>query len=73
MANKPYPLPKRFRAALSEKAYSRLRDLSERYGYGNNYLLTILLENLDDVADTSSLDHAIRTFEREYGGPKEEK
>lgn len=69
MAIKPYPLPKRFRAALSEKAYGRLRDLSEKYGYGNNYLLTILLENLDEVADVGSLDHVIRTFEREYGGP----
>jgi len=67
MAVKRYPLPKRFSGALSEKAYNRLRELSEKYGFGNNYLLTILLENLDDVADPSSLDHAIRNFEREYG------
>ena len=69
MTRKKYPLPKKFRASLSERAYAKLRNLSEKYGYGNNYLLTILLENLDDVADPSRLDHAIRTFEREYGGP----
>jgi len=62
-----YPLPKRFAGALSEKAYNRLRELSGKYGFGNNYLLTILLENLDDVADPSSLERAIRNFEREYG------
>ena len=48
MAAKRYPLPKRFSAALSEKAYANLRALNAEYGLGNNYILTVLLENLDD-------------------------
>jgi hypothetical protein len=71
MVSKRYPLPKRFQTALSEKAYARLRKLNEKYQFGNNYILTILLENLDEIADHGSLDHAIRTFEKEYGAPME--
>lgn len=44
---KRLPLPKRFSAALTEEAYAKLRRLSEEWHYGNNYLLTILLENFD--------------------------
>jgi|SRR6056297_303374 len=56
MPAKRYPLPKRFSAALSEQAYARLRALNERYHYGNNYLLTVLLENLDAIVDGEALD-----------------
>lgn len=66
---KSYPLPKRFSAALSETAYARLRALNARYGYGNNYLLTILLERLDDVAATEALDRIYAEFAAEYGAP----
>lgn len=66
---KRYPLPKRFNAALSEKAYERLRSLNEKYGYGNNYLLTILLENLDDIADQDALENVFEAFKAEYGAP----
>lgn len=66
---KRYPLPKRFNAALSEKAYERLRSLNEKYGYGNNYLLTILLENLNDIADQDALEHVFEAFKVEYGAP----
>lgn len=52
---KRYPLPKRFNAALSEVAYARLRALNAEYGLGNNYLLVVLLERLDDFADPGAL------------------
>ena len=69
MANKRYPLPKRFNAALSEAAYARLRQLNARYGIGNNYLLTVLLERLDSYADTEALHAAFTAFIEEYGAP----
>ncbi len=69
MPAKRYPLPKRFNAALSEAAYDTLRELNERYHYGNNYLLTILLENLESIADPEALDKAFAGFAAEYGAP----
>jgi hypothetical protein len=64
-----YPLPKRFQAALSEKAYARLRALNEEFNLGNNYLLVVLLENLDSYADPHALDRAFRDFIAEHGAP----
>ena len=64
-----YPLPKRFSAALSEPAYARLRALNAVYGLGNNYLLTVLLERLDDIADPDRLDAIYREFIDEHGAP----
>lgn len=69
MPAKRYPLPKRFNAALSEQAYDNLRKLNERYHFGNNYLLTILLENIDAVADKAALDRAFAEFAAEFGAP----
>ncbi|MGB5257378.1 MAG: hypothetical protein WBN07_04970 [Woeseiaceae bacterium] len=69
MAAKRFPLPKRFNAALSEKAYARLRALSDKYCYGNNYLLTVLLENFDTISDAAAVDKAFAAFEKEYGAP----
>ena len=66
---KRYPLPKRFGAALSEKAYARLRELNARWLLGNNYLLVVLLERLDDYADPAALDRAFTDFIAEYGAP----
>ena len=66
---KRYPLPKRFSAALSEKAYENLRTLNARYHYGNNYLLTILLENLDAITDADAVEKVFADFEAEYGAP----
>lgn len=66
---KRYPLPKRFGAALSEKAYENLRALNAKYHYGNNYLLTILLENLDEIADSDAMEKAFADFKAEYGAP----
>ena len=68
---KRLPLPKRFSAALTEEAYARLRALNEKYHFGNNYLLTILLENLDLYADEKELDAAFQRFIDEYGQPAE--
>ncbi|MDG2321243.1 MAG: hypothetical protein P8L79_13370 [Rhodospirillaceae bacterium] len=56
MAAKRYPLPKRFNAALSEKACARLRDINAVTGFGNNYCLAVVLENLDEVVATKKLD-----------------
>ncbi len=67
---KRYPLPKRFNAALSEAAYARLRALNARWGLGNNYLLVVLLERLDDYADAAALDRVFQEFIDAYGAPK---
>jgi len=64
------PLPKRFNVALSDEAYARLRTLNAEYGLGNNYLLTVLLENLDEIANARRLDRSVRAFIAEYGAPE---
>ncbi len=66
---KRLPLPRRFHAAMTEEAYARLRALNARYGLGNNYLLTVLLERLDDMVDAERLDAAFGAFIEEYGAP----
>lgn len=66
---KRFPLPKRFNAALSDAAYTRLRTLNDEYGLSNNYLLVVLLERLHDFADPVALDAAFRTFIAEHGTP----
>ena len=69
MPAKRLPLPKRFNAAMTEKAYRRLRALNAEYGLGSNYLLTVLLENLDAIADRGKLNKAFEDFIAEYGSP----
>ena len=54
---------------LTEPAYERLRALHEKYGLGNNYLMVVLLEHLDDYADPDKLEAAFQTFISEYGAP----
>lgn len=68
-AAKRFPLPKRFNVAMSEAAYRKLRDLNEQYHYGNNYLLTILLENLDQIMDKQAMEKVFADFKAEYGAP----
>ena len=46
-----------------------LRELNAKYYYGNNYLLTILLENLDRLVDADELDAVFAEFAEEYGSP----
>ena len=69
MPAKRYPLPKRFSAALSEKAYENLRKLNQRYHFSNNYLLTILLENIESITDEAELDRVFSDFSEEFGAP----
>ena len=45
------------------------RALNEKYGLGNNYLLTVLLENLDETTAAKKLDKAFKRFIAEYGAP----
>lgn len=70
MAPKRLPLPRRFNVAMTEKAYARLRSLNDDYGYGNNYLLTFLLENFDEVVDQAALQKLFKQLDEEYGSPK---
>lgn len=70
MNAKRLPLPVRGRMNLTEAAYARLRALNEIYGLGNNYLMVVLLERLDDYADPDRLDAVLRDFIDEYGAPK---
>ena len=70
MAGKRLPLPKRFSVALTESAYKRLRALNARYGLSNNYLLSVLLERLDDYADEQRLAAAFDAFIAEFGAPQ---
>ena len=67
---KRLPLPVRRSMNLTEDAYARLRQLSDQYGLGNNYLLTVLLERLDDIADADKLDAVFQEFIAEYGAPE---
>jgi len=70
MPAKRLPLPRRFNAALTDDAYRRLRALNAAYGLSNNYLLVVLLENLDAIADADALDAAFRSFIAAYGAPE---
>ncbi len=67
---KPLPLTVRRSVNLTEPAYERLRALSDQYGLGNNYLLTVLLQSLDDYADPEKLDAAFQDFIAKYGAPQ---
>ena len=71
MTRKPnrLTLPVRRRMNLTEDAYDRLRALNDRWKLGNNYLLVVLLERLDDFADPKKLDAAFERFITEYGAP----
>ena len=66
---KRLPLPVRRSMNLTDAAYERLRQLNKRYGLGNNYLLVVLLERLDDYVDDERLDQVFNEFIEEYGAP----
>ncbi len=67
MSAKRYPLLKRFNVALSNKTYSNLRALKKKHGYGNNYLLTILLENLEGITKLKEVERIFQKFKSGYG------
>ena len=66
---KRLPLPVRRSMNLTEGAYARLRSLSSEHGLGNNYLLSVLLERLDDYAHDAKLRAVFDEFIAEYGAP----
>ncbi len=70
MAKKRLPLSKRFNVALSEEAYLNLRALNTKYGFGNNYLLTFLLENLEAVTAPEKLDQMDKEMTDVWGAPE---
>ncbi len=39
---------------MSSEAYANLRGLAEESGLGNNYVLTVLLENMERVIDRAA-------------------
>lgn len=53
------PLPKRFSAAMSEEAYAGLRELAERSGLSNNYVLTTVFEYAEDLINPDAFDRAV--------------
>ena len=59
---KRLPLPVRRQMNLTETAYERLRKLNDAYGLGNNYLLVVLLENLDEIVDLQKMDDVFRMY-----------
>ena len=63
-------LPVRRQMNLTDAAYERLRQLNERWKLSNNFLLVVLLEQLDTYADPEKLDAAFERFIAEYGAPE---
>lgn len=53
------PLNKRFHARLSDEAYANLRLLAHETGLGNNYVLTVLLENLEETVNRTAFKSAV--------------
>ncbi len=53
------PLPKRFSVAVTENASADLRQLAAESCLGNNYVLTVLLENMEAVVDREAFRGAV--------------
>ena len=70
MAKKRLPLPRRFNVAMTEEAYAALRRLNAKYHFGNNYLLTFLLENLEAVTAPEKLDQMFKKMADVWGAPE---
>lgn len=54
------PLKKRFNVAMTPEAYAALRALAEETGLGNNYVLTVLFEEIDRTIDREAFRTAAR-------------
>ena len=63
-------LPVRRQMNLTDAAYEQLREFNQRWKLSNNYLLVVLLEQLDTYADPGKLDAAFERFIAEYGAPE---
>lgn len=62
MAERPRhhkPLPKRFNIGMTPEAYANLRQLADESCLGNNYVLTVLLENMDTIIDRDAFRAAV--------------
>jgi len=53
------PLKKRFGVAMTPEAYGNLRQLADESCLGNNYVLTVLLENMETVIDRAEFRRAV--------------
>ncbi len=72
MAERPRhhkPLEKRFNVAMTPEAYANLRRLAEDSGLGNNYVLTVLLENMARTIDRDGFRQAVRELVEKHGPP----
>ena len=56
------PLKKRFSVAMTPEAYANLRTLADESCLGNNYVLTVLLENMESIVDRSEFRRAVDTM-----------
>ena len=54
------PLEKRFNVAMTPEAYAQLRAMAEETGLGNNYVLTVLLENAERTINKRGFRAAVR-------------
>lgn len=54
------PLDKRFNVGMTAAAYANLRKLAEESGLGNNYVLTLLLEDMERTIDLDGFRQAAR-------------
>lgn len=72
MAERPRhhkPLEKRFNVAMTPEAYANLRALAEESGLGNNYVLTVLLENMPRTIDREGFRSAVRELVEKHCPP----
>ena len=54
------PLEKRFSIAMTPEAYANLRRLAEETGLGNDYVLTVLLEDMERAVNLEGFRQAAR-------------
>ena len=74
MAERPRhhkPLEKRFNVAMTPEAYANLRVLAEESGLGNNYVLTVLLENMAETIDRPGFEQAVQALVAKHCKPPE--
>ena len=60
------PLDKRFNLGLTAEAYANLRVLAAETGLGNNYVLTVLLEDMDHSIDRAAFRRAAEEMLRRH-------
>ena len=53
-------------APVSKKACNRIRTISEETGLSTNYVLTVVFENLDEIAKDGAVEKTIAAFAAQY-------